>query len=353
MNEETLSSSCSTSSSPSTPLSTYSPSPLTSVNSSLLSPPTTISSTSQSLPHSSVSTGFTTSLENFNLSSHSPTDCYVTAEARINDVPGIVLLDTGSGITIISSHHWKIIGSPDSIRPYNGPEIQGPDGSSIGPAGQVVVQITMAGVTVQHPAILAKHFHHLILLGNDYMKSIGLVLDLQANKMWLRQHPDRTYSISSDLTQAGRIDVPVISTERRTIAPYHVAFIQVNVPHSLSSHSWDASITGHRPHLATANSLIRFTNGKSFVQIANCSPRQQHVYCGQHVALADLYLDESDPSSDVYQLPSSTTNSLSTLSLSPWESPMPLFKEGFTLNTISLDHGSLLNGAPSLKNPIF
>ena len=92
------------------------------------------------------------------------------------------MLDTGSGVTIISSDHWKVIGTADRILPYRGPEIQGPDGSSIGPEGQVNVDITMTGVNVQHPAILAKNFHHLILLGNDYMKSIGLVLDLQMNK---------------------------------------------------------------------------------------------------------------------------------------------------------------------------
>ncbi|CAF4344850.1 unnamed protein product, partial [Rotaria magnacalcarata] len=86
----------------------------------------------------------------------------------------------------------------------NGPDIQGPDGSSIGAEGLVSVRITMAGITIQHSAILAKNFHQLILLGNDYMKSIGLVLDLQANRMWLRQYPEQYYSISSDLTHAGR-----------------------------------------------------------------------------------------------------------------------------------------------------
>ncbi|CAF4185502.1 unnamed protein product, partial [Rotaria magnacalcarata] len=106
----------------------------------------------------------------------------------------------------------RIIGTNSPITPYDGPEIQGPEGSSIGPEGRVFVQITLAGIAIRHPAVLAKNFDHLILLGNDYMKSSGLVLDLQDNKMWLRTDPDRQYSISSDLTQAGRIDVPVMST---------------------------------------------------------------------------------------------------------------------------------------------
>ena len=127
--------------------------------------------------------------------------------------------------------------------------------------------------------------------------------------MWRRDYPDRTYSVSSDLSQAGRVDVPVISTERRTIAPYHIAFFQVHVPQSLSSHSWDASITGRLSQIATANSLVRFIDRKSFVQVANCSPRQQHVHCGQHVALADLYSNDFLPISDGTLLLSSKKDS--------------------------------------------
>ncbi|CAF3358581.1 unnamed protein product [Rotaria socialis] len=276
---------------------------------------------SQFLPHSTKSIGFIVPPNASNTSYNYPRDCYLTTEAKINDIPGIVLLDTGSGVTIISSSHWKIINSGGPIAPYNGPEIQGPDGSSIGPEGRVVVQITLAGSTTHHPAVLARNFHHLILLGNDFMKSIGLVLDLQDNKMWLRTDPTRRYSISSDLTQAGRIDVPVLSTERRVIAPYHIAYIQVNTPTFLSHDTWDASITGHRPHIATANSLIRFKDQKSFVQIINCTARQQKFHIGQHIAVADLYIDDAD-----YDMQHVSNSSSSMIP----ESPIPNNKEGLS-----------------------
>ncbi|CAF5184705.1 unnamed protein product, partial [Rotaria sp. Silwood1] len=112
---------------------------------------------------------------------------YLIAEAKINDIPGVVLLDTGSGLTIISSRHWSLIGD-QSIppTPYDGANIHGPEGSSICPIGWVGVKIHIAGVIIQHKAVLAENFEHLILLGNDFMKTIGLVLDIQANKMWLR-----------------------------------------------------------------------------------------------------------------------------------------------------------------------
>ncbi|CAF4997862.1 unnamed protein product, partial [Rotaria socialis] len=158
---------------------------------------------------------------------------YLIAEAKINGIRGVVLLDTGSGRTIISSQHWSIIGDK-SIRPtpYIGPDIQGPEGSSINPVGWVIVDIAIAGIIVPHKAILAKKFTHFILIGNDFMKTNGLVLDIQANKMWIRSMPDLKYDISSDIINAGRIDIPLISTQRRSIPPYHVAFIQVKTPHS-------------------------------------------------------------------------------------------------------------------------
>ena len=37
--------------------------------------------------------------------------------------------------------------------------------------------------------------------------------------MWLCTDPNLRYSLSSDLTLAWRIDLPVISTEQRVIAP--------------------------------------------------------------------------------------------------------------------------------------
>jgi len=135
-----------------------------------------------------------TSSSTTNINIISPCTSYLIAEAQVNGISGVVLLDTGSGLTIISSRHWSIIGAksaPPAV--YDGPDIHGPEGSSIRPVGLVNITITIAGVVVQHQVILAQNFEHLILLGNDFMKIIGLVLDIQANKMWLRSRPDITY----------------------------------------------------------------------------------------------------------------------------------------------------------------
>ena len=158
----------------------------------------------------------------------------------------------------------------------------------------MTVNIDIAGITIQHRAILAKHFTHLILIGNDLMKNIGLVLDIQANKMWLRSKPDAQYDISCDLTGAGRMDVPLLSIQLTTIPPYHATFVQVKTPYSLSTDIWEASVTDIRRHVIAANLLVRIENQCCLIQIANCSLKPQVIYPDQYLAVAVLNEGDDD-----------------------------------------------------------
>ncbi|CAF4752420.1 unnamed protein product, partial [Rotaria sp. Silwood2] len=139
------------------------------------------------------------------------------------------------------------------------------------------------------------------------MKAVGLVLDIQANKMWLRSEPNLKYDISSDIINAGRIDVPLLSTQLRTVPPYHIAFIQVKTPSSLSSDAWDASISGICRHVIAANSLVRIENQCCFIQVANCSSKPQVIYPGQHLAIADLYDGDTNEITQALPILSLTT----------------------------------------------
>ncbi|CAF4396540.1 unnamed protein product [Rotaria sp. Silwood2] len=265
--------------------------------------------TASALPFSSTDLNYdNTSSRTSNINIISPPASYLVAEAKVNGIPGVVLLDTGSGLTIISSQHWSIIGNK-SIPPtsYDGSDIHGPEGSSIYPVSWVTVDVAIAGSVIQHKAVLAKNFTHLILIGNDIMKAVGLVLDIQANKMWLRSEPNLKYDISSDIINAGRIDVPLFSTQLRTVPPYHIAFIQVKTPSSLSSDAWDASISGIRRHVIAANSLVRIENQCCFIQVANCSSKPQVIYPGQHLAIADLYDDDTNEITQALPILSLTT----------------------------------------------
>ncbi|CAM4845028.1 unnamed protein product [Rotaria magnacalcarata] len=216
----------------------------------------------------------------------SPPTSYLIAEAKVNGIRGLVLLDTGSGLTIISFQHWSIIGDKSSpLTPYTGPDIHGPE---------------------------AKNFKHLILIGNDLMKNIGIVLDIQANKMWLRTKPNLQYDISSDLSNARRLDVPLLSTQSRTIPPFYMAFFQVKPPSSILSVTWEASVSDVHRYVIAANSLVRIQNQSCIIQIDNCSSKSQVIYPGQHFATADLYDSENDDDT-THVLPVTSLSTTSTL----------------------------------------
>ena len=215
---------------------------------------------------------------------------YLTAEAKINAISTIVLLDTGSGLTIINARYWSILSNPSSsFLPYDGADIHGADGNSIHPIARVTIQVAIAGVSCEHPAILAQTFEHCILLGNDFMKVIGLVLDIQANTMWLRHRPHLKYAISSDLSHAGQVNIPLLSTESRTIPQFHLAFIQVQTPPHLTSQPWDASVVSATRHVLAANALVRIVDRCCLIQIANCSSKSRMIHQGQSLAIADFY----------------------------------------------------------------
>ncbi|CAF1454211.1 unnamed protein product [Rotaria magnacalcarata] len=114
--------------------------------------------------------------------------------------------------------------------------------------------------------------------------------------------PDLKYDISFDIINAGRIDILLISTQRRSIPPYHVALIQVKTPPSVSS------VSGIRRHVTAANSLVRIKNQYCLIQVINCSSKSEVIYPGQYLAIADLYDDDVNNSNCVSPLLSTSTS---------------------------------------------
>jgi hypothetical protein len=199
-----------------------------------ISTTTVVSSPSSSIIHFDHTSSSTT-----NLNIISPPASYLIAQAQVNGICSVVLLDTGDKST--------------PLLPYDGPDIQGPEGL--------------------------------------------------------------TYPISSDLSNVGRIDVPLLSTQSRTIPPYHVAFIQVKTPSFISSDTWEASVTGIRRYAVAANALVRIENQCCLLQIINCSSKNQFIFPGQRLAVADLYDDDIHDvtASTTPQFTSSSFNNIDTL----------------------------------------
>ncbi|CAF4539504.1 unnamed protein product [Rotaria magnacalcarata] len=130
--------------------------------------------------------------------------------------------------------------------------------------------------------------------------------------MWLRTKHNLQYDISSDLSNAGRLDVPLLSTQSRTIPPFYMAFVQVKPSSCISSVTWEASVSGVHRYVIAANSLVRIQNQSCIIQIDNCSSKSQVIYPGQHFATADLYDSENDDDT-THVLPVTSLSTTSTL----------------------------------------
>ncbi|CAF0782545.1 unnamed protein product [Didymodactylos carnosus] len=146
-----------------------------------------------------------------NATSSNTSTCFYTikrgcasAKGKLLGTIGIFTLDTGAGVNIVSLDYWRLLKGTKAVFPYSGADIVGPEGSSIEPVGWVEADITLAGQTFRHPVVLARKFNQRVLLGTDFMFEIGLVLDVQDGKCWLRDKPLSKFLLAIDLQQAIR-----------------------------------------------------------------------------------------------------------------------------------------------------
>ncbi|CAF1550879.1 unnamed protein product, partial [Didymodactylos carnosus] len=226
-----------------------------------------------------------------------------TTKGKIRNIEGILTIDTEAGITIISYNYWKLIGAnSDSIDPYFGADVVGPEGSSVEPVGWVEAEITVAGQTIYHPSILTKKFNQLVLLGADFLHKAGIVLDIRGGRLWRKSRPTEKYLLFMELYQAGRLDVPVYAAEKRIIPPYHDTYLTVRVPSDFDSDQWEATTTSFPSRISTANCLVVVKNNSTALQIANLTSRRQVIHKGQRLAyLEPLASQWITPSTGILQ----------------------------------------------------
>ena len=90
------------------------------------------------------------------------------------------------------------------------------------------------------------------------------------------------------------MSVLLSATKSHAIPSYHVAFIEVQTPDTLTCHTWDASVTGSRRKLAVVNTLVRIRQRSCTLQVANASSPKRAVHCDQYLAVADLHINDDD-----------------------------------------------------------
>ncbi|CAF2505258.1 unnamed protein product [Rotaria sp. Silwood2] len=87
----------------------------------------------------------------------SSTDMNCDTKAKVNDIRNVELLDTESGLTIISFQHWSIIAERSILlTSYDDPDVHGPEGYFICSVGWITVDVAITRISIQHELVFEK-----------------------------------------------------------------------------------------------------------------------------------------------------------------------------------------------------
>ena len=108
------------------------------------------------------------------------TNSTVTVVGKIKDQVTTMLVDTGSAVTVVRADLWESItgGHPIELKPPEQPVVVA-DGKPLEQLGQASVLIQVGGVCTQQNVLVVQKLTQECLLGADFLKHHGCVIDLQ------------------------------------------------------------------------------------------------------------------------------------------------------------------------------
>ncbi len=80
------------------------------------------------------------------------------------------IIDTGSGITVVSPNLSKMLGIP--LQPWEGPDILLADGQRTRPSGKIEIKVIIDKIVVEVSAIVLQINGYDLLLGNDTLRKL-------------------------------------------------------------------------------------------------------------------------------------------------------------------------------------
>ena len=199
--------------------------------------------------------------------------------------PAEWLLDTGSGVTILSTNVYQSLAvaeRPD-LQKYS-KTLYSADESEISTLGQVFLNIQIGNKLTQHLCVVADISNDGIL-GTDFMKAHGLVMDFSSNKVTCGGETlvARTREGTSRVCR-------VMVAETVELPPASRVIIQGQAKKPLSHGSWMIEPLSHTPGnkpVLTAKILTRAVGTRLPVEILN--PTDEAVILYKHTNLGLLH----------------------------------------------------------------
>jgi hypothetical protein len=136
----------------------------------------------------------------------------------LNHHPARILLDTGSGGTLVQSN-YKI--NANFIEPIKGLTIKAANGSLMVPKGKTLMNLEIGGLHTKYPAIDMDNINYDVILGNDFLAAFNTKINYEGPTVTFNELPSVQLDISNQnatsygvrIEQKTREEEPTLDTD--------------------------------------------------------------------------------------------------------------------------------------------
>ena len=209
-----------------------------------------------------------------------------------------MLVDTGSGVTLVGEKVWKELGSsPNGSAPLEEPAraVVVANGETLDVVGQVELLIELGGLAKKHMVLVARQLTHDCLLGADFLCQHNCIIDLQHRVLLAG---DQTVTMcASDSNNGGDIQLCFVSLLETTVIP---ASCLIRLP--VTVHRGDTTVScdvimeplskfNDQHSLLVAHSLTKANSDHTIVEILNLNSGPVTVHKNEKVGVLKPVVD--------------------------------------------------------------
>ena len=224
------------------------------------------------------------------LSTAKETGCISSRKTRM-------LVDTGSGVTLIGEKVWRELGSsPNGSALLEEPTtaVVVANGETLDVLGQMELVIELGGLVKKHMVLVARQLTHVCLLGAEFLCQHNYIIDLH-NRVLLAGDQSVTMC-ASDSNNGGDMQLCFVSMLETIVIP---ASCRMRLPVTVHSGNTTMSDVITEPllkfndqhSLLVAHSLMKANSDHMMVEILNLNPAPVTVYKDEKVGVLKPVVD--------------------------------------------------------------
>lgn len=206
-------------------------------------------------------------------------NCYIPG--HLFDIPVNFLVDTGADVTVVRRDVWDEC-SGGTLEPWEGAvQLRNASGKPLQVCGTGKAQITLGGKLFLHPVVIVDGLAMEALLGLDFIKSVGCILDIPQRKLIIKHRKDMVVPMESSGCGNGGAVANVTIQNTVQIPPGHEVELMGCVIGKLRQGPWlmEASTCLNKP-IHVANGIVTPCNGCVQVRVVNPSKEDVTLVSG-------------------------------------------------------------------------